>query len=144
MKVAARCLKDEGLFLLHTITGDEPVSAAEAPWLNKYIFPNGELPSLSQITRAAEGVFITEAFHQLRTDYERTLGCWFGNFVRNWPQISSTYDERFYRMWTFYLQIARGIFQSRIAHLWQIVFSKDGIPGVPGNLQRYSEFYEAR
>jgi cyclopropane-fatty-acyl-phospholipid synthase len=145
MKVVDRCLKDDGVFLLHTIVGNEPVGAAEAPWLNRYIFPNGELPSLSQITRAAEGLFITEACHRLGSDYDRTLACWYDNFIRNWSQISSSYDQRFFRMWTFYLQIARGIFQSRIAHLWQIVFSKHGIRGLAAaDLDRGFDFYESR
>jgi cyclopropane-fatty-acyl-phospholipid synthase len=90
-------------------------------------------------------LFITEACHRLGSDYDRTLACWYDNFIRNWSQISSSYDQRFFRMWTFYLQIARGIFQSRIAHLWQIVFSKHGIRGLAAaDLDRGFDFYESR
>ncbi|MDX2180589.1 MAG: cyclopropane fatty acyl phospholipid synthase [Bryobacteraceae bacterium] len=127
MEVAERCLKDDGLFFLHSIVGNEPVGAAEAPWLNKYIFPNGELPSLAQIMTAAEGLFVVEGAHHFANDYDRTLAAWQENFRRNWPQISDKYDQRFYRMWELYLAMARGIFQARIAHIWHIVFSKNGL-----------------
>jgi cyclopropane-fatty-acyl-phospholipid synthase len=129
MEVVDRCLKDDGLFFLHSIVGNEPVGAAEAPWLNKYIFPNGELPSLAQIVAAAEGLFVVEAAHHFAGDYDRTLAEWHKNFRRNWDSLRDTYDERFFRMWELYLLMARGIFQARIAHIWHLVFSKNGLPG---------------
>jgi cyclopropane-fatty-acyl-phospholipid synthase len=145
MRVAHRCLKDDGLFLLHTIVSSEPVGAAEAAWLNKYIFPNGELPSLAQIMKAAEGLFMVEALHRFGSDYDRTLQSWLANFDRNWPSLSSSYDERFRRMWRFYLQISSGIFQSRVALLWQIVFSKNGFRRLTTTSLDYgAEWLEAR
>jgi cyclopropane-fatty-acyl-phospholipid synthase len=129
MKVVDRCLKPEGLFLLHSIVSNEPVGPAESPWLNKYIFPNGELPSLGQVMKSVEGLFIVEALHHFGTDYDRTLKVWYDNFVDGWPKLEAAYGPRFFRMWTFYLMMARGIFQSRLAHLWHFVFSKNGIPG---------------
>ncbi len=129
MEVAARCLKPDGLFFLHTITANRHLGPAESTWMNKYIFPNGELPTLSQIAKSAEGLFIDEAHHQLSGDYEKTLRAWYENFMANLPLISKDYDERFIRMWSFYLLISQGICRSRLIHLWQFVFSKDGIPG---------------
>jgi cyclopropane-fatty-acyl-phospholipid synthase len=124
MQTAHRCLAEDGLFALHSIFGNQPIGAAEAPWLNRYIFPNGELPSLGQTLSAAEGLFTVEALHHLDGHYERTLAAWHDNFCANWETIKGAYDDRFYRMWTFYLQISRGIFLARLAHVWQIVFSK--------------------
>jgi cyclopropane-fatty-acyl-phospholipid synthase len=146
MSVAHRCLKDDGLFLLHSIMGYEPVvGTTEAAWLNKYIFPNAELPSLAQILKASEGLFMVEALHRFGSDYDRTLQCWLANFDRNWSSLSGAYDERFRRMWRFYLQLASGIFQSRSALLWQIVFSKNGIGRlITADLDYGAEWFEAR
>ena len=129
MEVAARCLKPDGLFFLHTITANRHLGPAESTWMNKYIFPNGELPTLWQIAKSAEGLFIDEAHHQLTGDYEKTMKAWYENFMTNLPQLHPKYDERFIRMWTFYLLISQGICRSRLIHLWQFVFSKDGISG---------------
>src|SRR5665213_114101 len=129
MERVERCLEDDGLFLLHTIAGNEPIATAESPWLNKYIFPNGELPSVGQIATSAEGLFVVEALQRFRADYEKTLTAWYENFVANWSTIEGSYDQRFFRMWTFYLLMSRGVFRSRLAHVLQAVFSKNGIPG---------------
>jgi len=62
MNVAHRCLKPDGLFLLHTIAGNHSVNSTD-PWINRYIFPNSMLPSAKQITSAAEGLFMLEDWH---------------------------------------------------------------------------------
>ncbi|MCY7423174.1 MAG: cyclopropane fatty acyl phospholipid synthase [Chitinophagaceae bacterium] len=129
MQVAERCLKDDGLFFLHTITSNVPLGPAESTWMNKYIFPNGELPSLRQISKAAEGLFVEEAHHHFSNDYERTLKAWYENFTANWGKLQNEYNPQFFRMWTFYLLISQGICRSRLIHLWHFVYSKDGIPG---------------
>jgi len=128
MQAVDRCLKDDGLFCLHTIVGQTHMGPTDARWLNDYIFPNGELPSLSQIMKSVEKIFVVEAAHHFGADYEKTLEAWYNNFVSRWHEVRDRYDERFYRMWQFYLLISRGIFRSRLAHVWQFVFSKDGIP----------------
>lgn len=129
METVDRVLEPNGLFLLHTITANMPIEAAQSRWLNTYIFPNGELPSLSQVYRAAEGLFVSEGAHHLDGQYEQTLAEWDRRFVAAWPTLSDDFDERFFRMWRFYLLISQGIFKSRLCHLWQFVFSKDGIVG---------------
>ena len=128
MKVVHRCLTSDGLFLLHTIAGNSSVSSTD-PWINKYIFPNSILPSPKQITSAAEGVFVLEDWHSFGQYYDKTLMTWYGNFTKNWDKIKDTYDQRFYRMWTYYLLSCAGSFRSRRNQLWQIVFSKKGIQG---------------
>lgn len=128
MNVANRCLKDDGLFLLHTI-GKNIANTVTDPWIDKYIFPNGELPALGQIMDAAEALFVIEDLHNFGADYDRTLMAWHNNFERHWPTFASQYGERFYRMWRYYLLSCAGAFRAREIHLWQLVMSKQGVLG---------------
>ena len=128
MSKAQELLKDDGLFLLHTI-GLNQSSIPTDPWLEKYIFPNGILPSIDQISKSVEGLFTMEDWHNFGADYDKTLMAWFDNFNKNWPQLKEKYSERFYRMWKYYLLSCAGIFRSRNIQLWQTVFSKKGVSG---------------
>jgi cyclopropane-fatty-acyl-phospholipid synthase len=127
-EVVRECLADDGLFLLHTIGNKFSVSTTNA-WMAKYIFPNSMRPSAAQIGRAIEGVFVMEDWHNFGADYDRTLMAWHANFERNWPALAARYGPRFYRMWTYYLLSAAGSFRVRRNQLWQIVLSKNGVPG---------------
>jgi cyclopropane-fatty-acyl-phospholipid synthase len=136
MEIVQRCLKPDGLFLLHTIGGRFSAARTD-PWLTRYIFPNGMLPSPDQITTAAEGLLNLEDWHNFPQDYERTLLCWYDRFERGWEELSNDYDERFFRMWRYYLLACAGGFRAGGNQLWQIVFSRDGIRGgyEPGNIR---------
>ena len=127
-EVAARLLGDGGFFLLHTI-GAKGSGSAMDPWMDKYIFRNGVLPSLPQIGQAIDGLFVVEDVHNFGADYDKTLMAWFEKFDRNWEWLKDTYDERFYRMWKFYLLASAGGFRCRNIQVWQIVLSKHGVPG---------------
>ncbi len=122
MHTALRCLEPDGLFLLHTI-GQTPTTRSNDPWLDKYIFPNGEIPSVRQISEAMEPCFTLEDWHNFGPDYDRTLMAWKGNFEAAWPQLKERYDERFRRMWSFYLMFCAGLFRARRLQLWQLVLS---------------------
>lgn len=128
MKVANNALKDDGLFLLHTIGSNVSKNSVDA-WINKYIFPNGILPSIKQIAKSVEGLFVIEDLHNFGADYDKTLMSWYHNFNKGWDSIKSNYDERFYRMWKYYLLSCAGSFRARNIQLWQIVLSKKGVPG---------------
>ena len=128
MRIAHQALTEDGLFLLHTIGGNV-TSTYSNEWIAKYIFPNGMIPSIAQIGKAIENRFIMEDWHNFGADYDTTLMAWHQNFLAQWDQLKSHYDERFYRMWTFYLLSCAGSFRSRGNQLWQIVLSKNGIPG---------------
>ena len=128
MKVVYDSLEDDGLFLLHTIGGNRSVATAD-PWLGKYIFPNSMLPSIKQISRSIEGLFVMEDWHNFGSDYDKTLMAWHDNFASSWDKIKSNYDDRFYRMWKYYLLSSAGSFRARKNQLWQIVLSKRGVPG---------------
>ena len=128
-KVANRCLTNEGLFLLHTIGESKSVKAADA-WTEKYIFPGGMLPSIKQLAKATEGLFIIEDLHSFGADYDKTLMAWYENFKTNWDKIKEKYGERFYRMWKYFLLSSAGAFRARNKNqLWQIVLSKNGVEG---------------
>lgn len=126
MQTAARCLKDDGLFLLHTIGCPFSRTSAD-PFTHTYIFPNCLLPSLRQLGAAIEHIFVMEDCHNFGAHYDYTLMAWFRNFDRNWDQLQATYDERFYRMWKYYLLSNAGSFRARHNQLWQIVLAKKGV-----------------
>ncbi len=128
MKVAHRCLKDDGLFLLQSIGGTRSVTTTD-PWIGKYIFPNSMLPSAKQLADAAEGLFVLEDWHSFGQDYDKTLMAWYANFEQHWPELRDKYDERFYRMWKYYLLCCAGSFRARKNQLWQIVYSRNGVEG---------------
>jgi cyclopropane-fatty-acyl-phospholipid synthase len=128
MKKVNTLLKDDGIFLLHTI-GQLVSSTSGEPWLNKYIFPNGMLPSVSQIGKSVEHLFVVEDWHNFGADYDRTLLEWFKNFDKAYPSLKDKYDERFYRMWKYYLLMLAGVFRARQNVLWQIVLTKKGVRG---------------
>ncbi|TYO98971.1 cyclopropane-fatty-acyl-phospholipid synthase [Geothermobacter ehrlichii] len=121
-------LTEDGIFLLHTIAGNTAAVKTD-PWIERYIFPNGMLPSARQVSEAWEGLLILEDWHNFGPDYDRTLMAWHRNFEAAWPELKATYDERFRRMWRYYLLISAGAFRARSNQLWQIVLSKNGIPG---------------
>ncbi len=125
MEVVRNSLKERGLFLLQTI-GSNISSRMGDPWINKYIFPNGLIPSAKQIVAAAEGLFTLEDWHFLGQHYDRTLMAWYCNFLKNWDRLKSSFDERFFRIWKYYFLSCAASFRSKLNDLWQIVFSKNG------------------
>jgi len=128
MDVALRCTKEDGLFLLHTIGKNVSDTAAD-PWISKYIFPNGEVPSISQTGTALEEKFVCEDLHNFGADYDKTLMAWFENFDKAWPELKPQFDDEFYRMWKYYLLSCAGAFRARDIQLWQWVLSPKGRVG---------------
>ncbi|RWS17405.1 cyclopropane-fatty-acyl-phospholipid synthase-like protein [Dinothrombium tinctorium] len=128
-EVVNRCLVDDGIFLLHTIGINDPRVPLTDAFAHKYIFPNGILPYYRHITKYTEGLFVIEDWQNFGDDYSKTLMAWHSNFEKAWPSLKSKYGEEFYRMWRFYLLTASGAFRARRLHLWQVVFSKNGLLG---------------
>ena len=128
MKKMRDLLVEDGLALLHTIGNNESVTVTE-PWFDKYIFPGGMLPSIKQIGGAIEKFLVMEDWHNFGSDYNKTLMEWFDNFDEAWSGLKDKYDERFYRMWKYYLLSSAGSFRSRHIQLWQIVLSPKGVRG---------------
>ena len=125
MELTDRCLKDDGIAFVHTIGGNISTTMTNA-WTDKYIFPNGMLPSIAQIARAMEGLFVMEDWHNFGPDYDKTLMAWYDNFEKAWPRLKAKYSDRFYRMWKYYLLSSAGGFRARYQQLWQIVMTKTG------------------
>lgn len=125
MKKAHSTLKDDGIAFIHTI-GNNLTKTSTNAWIEKYIFPNGRLPSMRLLGKAMEGMFVVEDWHNFGEDYDKTLMAWYKNFKESWPEIEHNYPKRFYRMWEFYLLSCAGGFRARTLQLWQIVMTKTG------------------
>ncbi len=120
---ARRLLRPDGIFLLHTI-GVDCMQQQTDPWIDRYIFPNGKLPSARELVEVLEGRFLVEDWHNFGTDYDRTLMAWWERFDAAWPRLRDRYSERFYRMWKYYLLCCAGFFRSRQGQLWQLVLTR--------------------
>ncbi|PIE01447.1 MAG: cyclopropane-fatty-acyl-phospholipid synthase [Acidobacteria bacterium] len=129
MEKIHQVMDKNGLCLLHTIGSNNSLTASD-PWIGTYIFPNSMIPSAAQICRAAEKRFIIEDWHSFGLYYEKTLLEWYKNFTANYHQIQDRYDERFFRMWTYYLLVSAASFRARKNQLWQVVLSKRGLDTV--------------
>ncbi|WP_163575967.1 cyclopropane fatty acyl phospholipid synthase [Halomonas faecis] len=123
----AHLLAHDGLFLLHSIGSNRSDVGAD-PWVDRYIFPNGQLPSIRQIAEASEGHLIMEDWQNFGADYDTTLMAWLTNFDAHWHEIADRYSERTQRMFRYYLSVCAGAFRARELQLWQVLFSR-GRPG---------------
>jgi cyclopropane-fatty-acyl-phospholipid synthase len=131
LQVVCRILSDEGTFLLHTI-GRNTSATYTDPWIDKYIFPNGMIPSSKQLADSFENLFVVEDWHNFGVYYDQTLMSWFDKFKENWASIAENYDQRFFRMWKYYLLSCAGAFRAREMQLWQLVLTKKGaVAGYP-------------
>lgn len=124
MQTCDRLLNSEGMVLLHTIGGNHEARVNDA-WINRYIFPGAILPSVQGIAKAYTGIFVMEDWHNFGPDYAKTLRAWWKNFNKSYQKLDHQhYDERFYRMWEFYLKVCAANFATRGIQLWQIVLTK--------------------
>ena len=125
MGVLDRTLAPGGVALLHTIANNRSLRHG-TPFIEKYIFPDAVAPSLAQLGKAMEGLFVLEDLHNIGPDYDPTLMCWWKNFDEAYPDLRHRYDERFYRMWKFYLLSAAGASRSRDGQLYHLVLTRIG------------------
>ncbi len=124
-KVCDRLLRAGGIMLHHTIGSLQSTNTLD-PWFDRYIFPGGRLPSLRQITGAVEDAWVVEDVHNFGPDYDRTLMAWLANVDAAWAQLPA-YDDRFRRMWRYYLSSCAGGFRAHDLQLWQIVLRRPGV-----------------
>jgi cyclopropane-fatty-acyl-phospholipid synthase len=128
MGVVHQMLKPDGLFLLHTIGNCEQTKVVD-PWIEKYIFRNSMAPAMSQLADAAEGRFVIEDWENYGHYYAPTLQAWYERFNANWDRIraletAKPFDERFRRMWNYYLMSCKAAFEVEQLHLWQLVMTR--------------------
>lgn len=125
MRTVANCLVSGGSFVLQTI-GQNNSRLCVDPWIEKYIFPNGEVPSMQQIAASAEDLMVIEDVENLGVNYAKTLNAWFRNFDDAWPKLSGRHAPQFYRTWKYYLLSCAGAFSARHLQVWQCVLSARG------------------
>ena len=128
MDTTRRLLKGSGLFLLHTI-GSSRKKLGTDPWINKYIFPNGILPSPVCMAKAITGRYVMEDWHNFGSDYDKTLMAWSQRFEEGYAAGDFRCGERVRRMYRYYLLSCAGAFRARDIQLWQIVLSPEGVEG---------------
>ena len=128
-EVARRALKGDGLFMLHTI-GQQYTDITIDPWLEKYIFPGGVIPSIAQIGQAIDGLWTVIDVHNIGPHYDKTLIAWNDNFEAKWTRRNTPEDVRFYRMWRYYLLCCAGGFRARLLQVWQFVLHERRAGGV--------------
>lgn len=144
MRVVHKMLKPAGLFLLHTV-GNSERSTVVDPWMEKYIFRNSMAPAMGQLAGAAEDCFVIEDWENYGHHYVPTLQAWYERFNSNWEQIRAldtarAFDERFRRMWNYYLMSSKAAFQVEQLHLWQLVMTRRGSGrGVYSRVRQLSE-----
>jgi cyclopropane-fatty-acyl-phospholipid synthase len=124
---ARSVIKNDGLFMMHTI-GQQDSADTIDPWIEKYIFPGGVIPSMAQIGKAIDGLWSVVDVHNIGPHYDNTLVAWDENFVKNWPKPNTPEGERFYRMWRYYLLCCAGGFRAKVLQVWQFVLSPTGVP----------------
>ena len=130
MQVVHQLLDDDGLFLLHTIGNVEETTIVD-PWIEKYIFRNSMAPSMPQLARAIQKLFVAHDWENYGHYYAKTLAAWHANFEKNWEAIKAlqgkhSFDRKFRRMWKYYLLSCKAAFEVESLLLWQIVMSKIG------------------
>ena len=122
-------LADDGHALVHSI-GVSHTQYRAGRFVDTYMFPFVNLPSMAQIGRAVDGLFVVDDVHNIGTDYDRTLMAWHERFDQAWPRLEPRYggllSGRFKRMFEFYLLMTAGFFRARQAHVWQIVLTPPG------------------
>ncbi|MEM9500396.1 MAG: cyclopropane-fatty-acyl-phospholipid synthase family protein [Pseudomonadota bacterium] len=123
-QACANLLTDDGTMLLHTIGRMGSPGSTDA-FTRKYIFPGGYIPALSETVEASEKFrLIATDVETLRLHYGKTLRCWYANCMANKQAMIDMYDERFFRMWTFYLAGAATVFEYGSMCNYQIQYAR--------------------
>jgi cyclopropane-fatty-acyl-phospholipid synthase len=130
MEIVHRHLTADGILLIETVGNNLSMTHCD-PWVDRYIFPHGMTPALSQLAFAMEDLFVIEDVHNFGPHYIKTLRAWRHNFEANWPRIAGRYDERFRRMFNYFFQICAGAFKARSIQYWHLVVTKTGAAQPP-------------
>jgi cyclopropane-fatty-acyl-phospholipid synthase len=132
-------LYPHGVSLLHTIGMEEPPWRTQDPWVDTYIFPGSRLPRMEELAREARlSDLAIGHVENLRPHYAMTLQRWRHNFSQNWEDIRKLdprFDERFRRLWTYYLQLSEACFIDSTVELYQVLMCRRDGWGFPLNFR---------
>ncbi len=135
----SQLLYPHGTSLLHTIGMEEPLLRTQDPWIDTYIFPGSRLPRMEEIAREARLSGLTLGhIENLRPHYAMTLQHWRRNFAENWPRIrelDARFDERFRRLWSYYLQVSEACFIDSTVELYQVLMCRRNAWSFPLNFR---------
>jgi cyclopropane-fatty-acyl-phospholipid synthase len=123
MHIMHRCLDDDGLMLVETL-GSRFANRNCEPWINKYIFPGGVIPSLRQIGRAVDGRFLRTDLEEFGRYYVPTLRAWHANLMASWPALSNRYPETTRLMLEYFFLSVAGAFRAERLKYWHLVMAK--------------------
>mmetsp|Transcript_52139 Transcript_52139/g.83086 ORF Transcript_52139/g.83086 Transcript_52139/m.83086 type:complete len:440 (+) Transcript_52139:80-1399(+) len=113
----------DGIMFIHTIGTNQRIWRHKS-FINKYIFPGGELPNLASLSEKFSDKWILQDFQNFGMSYAKTLNCWKAN-IRDWRGLDDeVYDARFRRVWTYYLDLTASGFVTESAMLWHLVYTK--------------------
>ena len=130
MQIMRRALRPGGAMIVECVGGNVTKSHCD-PWVDRYIFPGGVIPSLGQVGPAIEGIFVLEDLHNFGPDYARTLRAWNENLHAGWPALSARYPERVLRMFRYFFLSVAATFAVRQLQQWQFVLTPTGAPPPP-------------
>lgn len=123
MEIMHRCLTPGGTMLIESVGGRKSMKNCE-PWIDRYIFPGGVVPSLKQIDGAIAGLFSRKDLDEFGASYVHTLRAWNRNFQESWPAHQHRYDERFRLMFEYFFQTVAGAFRAGYLLHWHILLEK--------------------
>ncbi|HEU4409554.1 MAG TPA: cyclopropane fatty acyl phospholipid synthase [Polyangiaceae bacterium] len=129
MRVMRRCLAPGGAMLIESVGGNVSLARCE-PWTDRYVFPGGVVPSIAQLGRAFEGLFVLEDLHNFAPSYVATLRAWHRNLRAAWPRLAASgrYAERTRRMFEYFFLTVAGAFRARGLQHWHLVLTPAGAP----------------
>jgi len=127
MRVVDRCLKKDGIAFVHTIGGNQSYTTGE-PWTDKYIFPNGLLPSMAQLSKAMEEKFVMEDWQNIGPNYDPTLMAWHANLKKPGRSLRRIMMTGFIACGAITCSPAQAPSGRRNQQLWQMVFTRTGTP----------------
>jgi cyclopropane-fatty-acyl-phospholipid synthase len=128
MEIMNRCIEPGGIMLVESVGGHKSTSNCE-PWINRYIFPGGVLPSLKQLDGAVAGLFERKLLDEFGASYVKTLRAWNRNFIQAWPSLQHRYDDRVRVMFEYFFQTVAGAFRAGYLLHWHILLQHAGAPG---------------
>jgi cyclopropane-fatty-acyl-phospholipid synthase len=129
MQLMHRCLAPDGAMLIESVGGNVSLARCE-PWTDRYVFPGGMIPSLAQLGRAFEGLFVLEDLHNFAPSYVATLRAWHQNLRCAWPDLAASgrYTERTRRLLEYFFLTVAGAFRARGLQHWHLVLTPTGAP----------------